>query len=283
MAGNSRPKLWITYAWDNAKGGDFDFLVQKLETAGIDVTFDKVALIPGRRLWEQIAQRIEDPNLHGWAILLTKESTQSEACKEELAYALDRALHAKGNMFPLLGLIHQIGIQELPASLRTRLLIDLRDRNWPQSVMAGLKQVPPQQATTETNTYHWEVFPSYEEDDSKIAIWVRPRFGELRHWRFIFPADSSFIGANIGAPQHGLAGIRNLTMKYDGVMTVEGKDYSVKVNGSGDAATPGTGCFIVFRKPAPAFIVFGAAKGWNADKPDELDVTTTEILWLTKR
>lgn len=49
-------KLWITYAWDNNKDGDFDYLAQELEDSGVATSYDKIALIPGRRLWDQIAE-----------------------------------------------------------------------------------------------------------------------------------------------------------------------------------------------------------------------------------
>ncbi|MCH7578037.1 MAG: toll/interleukin-1 receptor domain-containing protein, partial [Chloroflexi bacterium] len=88
--------LWITYAWKDDEGGDFSWLVQELEALGITVIYDKRALIPGRRLWGQIGRKITRSPLSGCAFLLTPNSLNREGCKEELEYAVSRALKAKG-------------------------------------------------------------------------------------------------------------------------------------------------------------------------------------------
>jgi hypothetical protein len=62
-------------------------------------------LIPGQGLWDQIADRITKDPLADWAYLITPTSLSSEACREELRYALYRALAAKGETFPLIGLV----------------------------------------------------------------------------------------------------------------------------------------------------------------------------------
>ena len=67
-------RLWITYAWLDNIEGDFDYLVQELEKAGIPALYDKIALIPGRRLWDQIADKISLEDLSGWAYLITPNS-----------------------------------------------------------------------------------------------------------------------------------------------------------------------------------------------------------------
>jgi hypothetical protein len=64
------PPLWITYAWTDNTEGDFDYLVQRLTEHGVTAQFDRVALVPGQRLWEQIGQKISSDELSGWAYLL---------------------------------------------------------------------------------------------------------------------------------------------------------------------------------------------------------------------
>ena len=262
MKENERPKLWITYAWEDNAGGNFDFLIKELEKAGIDTTFDKVALIPGQRLWEQIADRIEDPSLNGWAILLTKQSIESQACKEEVAYALDRALRAKGKNFPLIGLIHQVGIKEVPASLRVRLLIDLRDPRWPQKVLAGLRGVAPGEKPSEVSRYVWETLPNFRGPET-IAITVHPRFGELRNWRFIYPEDAKLLDWGMGLPnRHGPTGgvFEMMVEGYKGTLTggyLDGE--KIIYAGAGNPLSPGYGCYIVFGKPFPKFVGFATA------------------------
>ena len=65
------PRLWITYAWADNRGGDFSFIVQELAAAGVQATYDRVELVPGRRLWEQLGQKITAAPLAGWAYLVT--------------------------------------------------------------------------------------------------------------------------------------------------------------------------------------------------------------------
>ena len=277
MTSTGCPKLWITYAWKDNEGGNFDFLVEELEKAGIDVTFDKVALIPGPRLWEQLAERIEGPTLHGWAILLTKASLASEPCKEEIAYALDRALRSKGEHFPLIGLVNQVQFSELPSAFRVRLAISLQNPDWVQEVMAGLRKMPPTRAAAETSKYIWKFQTGFQGDKNKLAIWVRPRFTNVRHWRFMFPADANRIGYKVGSPDQGLAGGRRETDSSRQMLTVGGKDVEVLCEGAGDIATPADGCFIVFSQPFPRFVAFGEAKGWFS----EVDNDKIEAMNLT--
>ena len=85
------PQLWITYAWEDDTQGDLRYLVQELANVGVTAVYDKVALVPGQRLWDQIGEKISSGPFHGWAYLVTPKSLASQACKEELAYALDRA------------------------------------------------------------------------------------------------------------------------------------------------------------------------------------------------
>jgi hypothetical protein len=218
-------------------------------------------LVPGQRLWEQIATRIEEPSLSGWAILLTKQSIESEACKEELAYALDRALDTKGKGFPLLGLMHQISIEEVPAALRARLLIDIREPEWPQLVLAGLRGEAPQKTTPNVSRYRWEIIPNFRGPGT-IAISVRPRFNEIRNWRFIYPENAKLIDWGNGVPnKHGFTGIRTMTVEgQKGTLTFgDLSGEQVTLVGAGDALTPGSGCYIVFREPFPRFVGFATA------------------------
>jgi len=100
--------------------------------------YDRIALISGRRLWDQIANRISSPALAGWAYLLTPDSISSPACHEELSYALQRAIDTKSVDFPLVGLVHGVPIKEVPIALRVRLCVSLSDPDWVEEVRAGV-------------------------------------------------------------------------------------------------------------------------------------------------
>ncbi len=92
-----KKSIWITYAWNDNVDGDVDFTAQELIRKGLDVKLDRWNLTAGKRLWGQIESFIQDPSKSdGWLLYATQASLGSQACKEEFAYALDRALHTRG-------------------------------------------------------------------------------------------------------------------------------------------------------------------------------------------
>src|SRR5918997_1951463 len=93
--------IWLTYAWADNETGDVDYAAQELAQVGLDVKLDRWNLQAGERLWPQIEAFIQDPaRSDAWALYATQNSLGSEACKEEFAYALDRALHTRDKEFP---------------------------------------------------------------------------------------------------------------------------------------------------------------------------------------
>ena len=186
---NTNPNLWITYAWADNANSDFTFLTQELHRAGIHASFDRVSLVPGRDLWEQIATRLVDPHLDGWAYLLTQASLASNACKEELSYAITRAICSRGRAFPLIGLLHGVDIADVPLALRARLCVSLANPDWREAVLAGLQDRPPLTDTPAATKYCWALHPNYLSDPKTIAIEVRPRFGEVMYWRLSVPYE----------------------------------------------------------------------------------------------
>jgi hypothetical protein len=136
-------KLWITYAWADNEDKDIDFIINSLDaTKKLEVHFDRRNLVPGQKLWTQIAGMITDPaECDAWAIVLTPNSIRSLPCQEELAYALNRALDARAAM-PLIGLMHRVKALEIPTALKIRLAIRLDDPSWTGQVIAAAEQRP---------------------------------------------------------------------------------------------------------------------------------------------
>jgi len=125
----SKEKLWLTYAWKDNEDKDIDYIVQELDKAGIDVRFDRRNLVPGQRLWTQIGGAITDPAAcEAWGMVLTANSVASEACVEELSYALDRALSAKGENFPVFALLHGVPVKSLPPAMKDSPLHSFRQQ-----------------------------------------------------------------------------------------------------------------------------------------------------------
>lgn len=62
---------------------------------------DRRDIAAGKRLWDQIADKITDPEVcDAWVFLVSHNSLTSQPCREELAYALDRALESRGGVIP---------------------------------------------------------------------------------------------------------------------------------------------------------------------------------------
>lgn len=260
MSQSTRPRLWITYAWKDNQEGDFDYLVQELARFGVVATYDRVALIPGLRLWEQIGDKITSGDLDGWAYLITPKSLESQPCKEELFYAVGRALDTKGDAFPLIGLVTTgVPMSEVPPSLRIRLCVNLADSNWREQVRAALERRPPVLATTLSTPYIWQVWKNVDDLASRIAIEVRPRFGQIPFWRFVVPASTTVYKYARSAAGAGLHGPMMKTYVPDkGDAEVNGQP--CKWFGTGDALSPDMSAYVVIDGPVPEFVGFGPAR-----------------------
>ena len=251
--------LWITYAWADNDDGDFDFLVQELGRAGVLAKYDKIALVPGRKLWAQIADRMSSDPLSGWAYLVTPNSLRSLACQEELSYALQRAVESRGEEFPLIGLLYNVSIRDVPLSLRVRLCIDLANPDWIEEVRAAVAGTPPRRVVPEQNQVLLKTHYGYLGQPGRLAIEVRPRFGELRYWRLAFPKGGAqpiqwgtgpANGAAIGA------------MKQE---AIEGEFPDIagepmKFVGAGNPISASTSAYAVFDTRLPTRFFFGVAK-----------------------
>jgi hypothetical protein len=121
--------------------------------------------------------------------------------KASLAYALDRALNQRGATFPLIGLLQGVSIRDVPPALRARLCVSLADPAWREAVRAGLEGRPAERREEQRTRYVWSVRTGLTGHPGATVIEVRPRFGEILHWRFAVP-----VGTAVLAWGHGAAG-----------------------------------------------------------------------------
>jgi hypothetical protein len=172
-------RIWLTYAWADNTHQDVDFVAQELTRFGLTVRLDRWNLGAGRRLWEQIESFIQDPaECDAWVLYATPNSLSSEACKEEFAYALDRALKSRGDAFPIIGLSPSAADNNvLPAGIRTRLHVSTRDVDWKERIKAAAENRPPQVARPAIDPVFWEVHPFTRCGRQGHAIELRPRAG----------------------------------------------------------------------------------------------------------
>jgi len=177
----SRKKsIWITYAWHDNKNGDVDFTAQELIRVGLDVKLDRWDLTAGKRLWEQIESFIQDPSKSdGWLLYATQASLGNEKCKEEFAYALDRALGTRGGNFTVIALFPApVDIGLIPAGIKTRLFVSLTDPDWKERIVAAVEKRQPLVGKPHIEPYALTIHTLGEQrGDKHYSIEVRPRGG----------------------------------------------------------------------------------------------------------
>jgi len=249
--------IWITYAWDDNKTGDIDFLTQELQEHGLVVKLDRWNVTAGKRLWDQISQFITDPReSDAWVLIATSNSLASEACKEEFAYALNRALKSRGKDYPVIGLfLGPVEDSLIPPGIQSRLYVSVTDPDWKERIAASAEGRLQQVSRTKVEPYHIAVHP---QPGPSYAIEVRPRGGVWAPFFAAIPVSekddvrpSIMIGPR-DRPTHG--GI--LTMTGEG-QSADGKWW---IMWAGNEATP-TKSYYVWCKQLPSSLVFGVNGG----------------------
>ncbi|WP_229004324.1 toll/interleukin-1 receptor domain-containing protein [Roseibium aggregatum] len=202
-------KLWLTYAWKDNNDQDVDFIIQELEARGLDVGFDRARLLTGRRLWQQIDSCISDPELNSWAILLTRNSLESEPCQEELAYALDRALREKGGEFPIIGVFPEPMDRKLiPSAIATRLYVSLEDNDWADRIKAATQNAFPTRSSTNIEPYKLV----FHEFKGKPVLEIWPRTGTWAPFFVGVPeAEGSLLSSVLPGPKGTVTGTAMVT------------------------------------------------------------------------
>ncbi len=171
-------KVWITYAWSDNQQGDVDFIAQEIQQSGEEVKLDRWNISAGTKLWPQIEKFIcSDEESDAWVLIATNNSLSSEPCKEEFAYALDRALNSRGGNFPVIGLfLGPVDESLIPAGIRTRLYVSVTDPDWKERILAAAEGRLHQAQQVNVQPFHVHVHEN-QPGNKPFAIEVRPRAG----------------------------------------------------------------------------------------------------------
>lgn len=248
--------IWITYAWADNQSGDIDFIAQELESAGLKVKLDRWNIKVGVRLWEQIAEFIQSPShCDAWLLVATQASLGSEPCREEYAYALDRALNSRGSTFPVIALFPSTVDQSLiPPGIRTRLYVSLADPDWKERIVAAAENRVADVHRPPMAPYHLIVHPR-SDPSACLVIEVRPRAGSWAPFVAAIPMEETERVNPIIL--HGPAGrIPSMCAISVRTGTSDGWHFSV----SPSEATP-TMSYYIFCAEAPSKLLFGAGDG----------------------
>lgn len=249
--------VWLTYAWDDNKDGDVDFIAQELEAGGVKVNLDRWNIAAGKRLWEQIEEFIVSPEqCDGWVLIATDNSLLSEPCKEEFAYALGRALDKRGKGFPVIGLfIGPVDETLIPAAIRSRLYVSVTDPDWKERIKAAAEGKTPAVGRPHVEPFHVGVHRGLP-GNKPIAIEVRPRAGVWAPFFAAVPvAESDRVDPNIMVGPRGVP--TNTGML---VNTGSGTNGNWHFMIAGNQATP-TQSYFVWCKEKPSKLAFGVNGG----------------------
>lgn len=259
------PTIWITYAWDDNANHDVDFIAQELQAAGVNVKLDRWNIAAGKRLWEQIETFIQDEHeSDAWLLYATTNSLASEPCREEYAYALDRALKSRGNAYPVIALFPGPVDQHLiPAGIRSRLYVSTTDPDWKERIKAAAERRDPQVARASIPPYSLAV----HDVEGGHFIEVRPRAGVWYPFSIAVPIDEKqkARGQNPiilpGAPGHPPTPQGGFILQFDGVGEGTGSDGAKWwiMSPSGDASPAKS--FFLFVTDIPTMVAFGPRNG----------------------
>lgn len=251
--------IWITYDWDDNKDRDVDYCAQELTRAGLDVKLDRWNLGAGKQLWEQIEHFIQNPELSdGWVFYATQLSLVNEKCKEELNYALDRALNKRGSEFPIIALFpSSVDEQLIPASIRTRLYVSITDPDWKERIVAAVQKRTPIISKTQVEPYVLKVHKS----GGQFMIEMRPRAGSWSPFIAGIPlAEKDRVSPHLhhGAANRPPTGIIMTSLFGYREGTSNGR--KLWCISASNEATP-TQSYYLICKSLPTFLIFGVDRG----------------------
>lgn len=256
-----KKSIWLTYAWEDNVDSDVDFAAQELRKTGIEVKLDRWNLTAGKRLWEQIESFIQDPSKSdGWLLYATQASLGSQACKEEFAYALDRALHTRGGDFPVIALFPaSVDPDLIPAGIRTRLFVSLTDPDWKERIVAAVEKRQSRITKSQIEPYVLTVHRFHKEQAvHRYIIELRPRAGTWAPFFAAIPLNEK----ELVFPQmaHGPSKIIPMaTIMYGGGEHTS-DDGRWWVMFASNQATP-TQSYYIFCKKLPSVLTFGQMDG----------------------
>lgn len=252
--------IWLTYAWDDNKEGDVDFLAQEIKRFGVDVKLDRWNLGAGKRLWEQIEKFInDDGECDAWVLYATQHSLGSEPCREEFAYALDRALNARGRDFPVIGLFPSpVDRSLIPAGIRTRLYISTTDPDWKERLKAAAEGRSPRITPAELEPYGIQIHAYEQDGKNRLAIEVRPRAGTWSPFLAAIPAhEREAVNPSILHGPRGHIPMGGVLWNSGTEITADGQWFLMV---AGNEATP-TQSYFVHCDRKPSKLLFGVNGG----------------------
>jgi hypothetical protein len=248
--------VWLTYSWKDNEGGDIDYLAQQLRRAGLTIKLDRWNIAAGQRLWTQIDHFISSPSeSDAWLLIATQNSLQSEPCKEEFAYALNRALNTRGRQYPVLALfLGPVESSLIPAAIASRLYVSVTDPDWKERIIAAVSGKPLGIPADVIQPFHLKVHRQGAGDP--YVIEVRPRAGVWAPFVAAIPADEKdAVNMRIMTGPRDIIPRAGMTTLLGEGLSPDGRYWSIKI---GDEATPTRSSYIWCNR-LPSKFIFGSS------------------------
>jgi hypothetical protein len=276
------PRLWINYPYINREDLDFSYLIPQLKHANIDAVYESLPLMSDVRLWERIVPRLISIGFDGWLYILTHQCFTRKTFTDELTAAIDHIFSRLGPDFPMVGLMHGIATQNVPAALRVRPCISLGDPLWKQQLSAVLKHraAPGKERMLLKDTrYMWKIHNCYGGDPSMTAVEVRSMTERIQYWRFAIP--KSVQAARWG---QGPAGGGDISRVRFAEARGSGKYESREIVwfGAANTISDTESAYAVFLGPLPDFICFGPAQS-PFGPPATMEIMRPNLLGRNER
>lgn len=216
-------RLWLTYAWRDNESESVDYLIQELSKRGLDVRYDRAVLLAGRPLWDQLDQQIDWENIDAWAIYVTRQSLESEPCREELSYALNIALRQGRMNFPLIGIFPEhVDPALIPKAISSRLYVPLSAPTALQDILDAVDGKKTQSTTALASIgicWHQTGF------GSGLALEFWPRLGSFSRTFVAYSGlPQSYRPSPALAPRIGTRGSPSLTSAMCSNVRIGSKD-----------------------------------------------------------
>jgi hypothetical protein len=253
------PHLWIAYPWVHREERDFGYVIPHLKVAGVEATFDSIRLDAEMPLWQQIIPRLVGSHIRAFSGIVTAPCLTRRAYADELVTALDQTLQYMGPNFTRIGLLHGIGIQDLPPTLRLLPCVSLSDPAWNLQVAEALKARPRGQGPADHTRFIWKIHPSYGGNPAITAVEVCSKSENIQYWRFAIPKSVAPYHWGQGPSGGGeISPVRVTPVKG----SARYARYEVTWFGAANAITETESAYAVFAAgQLPEFVCFGSAKG----------------------
>lgn len=267
----TRPRLWISYAWIGKEERDFSYLLPQLKERNIEAVYDSMPVESHVRLSQRIVHRLLSVNFDGWLYILTHQVVSRRACADELIASIDHTLLHKGPEFPMIGLLHGIGVQSVPTALKVRPYLASGDPEWRQRLFKILRRPPATQnkeIASQDTRFIWRIHKCYGGDPTMTAIEVGSKFESIQCWRLAVPKSARVSKWGVGAAGGGeISPIKFAVTKGSAIYG----GHDISWFGAANAVSTTESAYVVFSGPAPEIVCFGPAES-PSGPPAQMEV-----------